>query len=96
MKEKSDIFTQSSTVIKHKQNFRGLENKEKKILIIKNGQKHLRHIKITRSRLHEALLDHRKKTHILQIVSILILLILNMVFSLLNFFSFFSSLEIYL
>ena len=42
--------------------------------------------KLQRSRLHEALLDHRKKTHILQIVSIPILLILSIVFSLLNFF----------
>ena len=36
--------------------------------------------------IYEALLDHRKKTHILQIVSILILLIQNAVFSSLNFF----------
>ena len=43
-----NIFTKSSTVIKHIQNFRGVENKEKKLLIIKNGQKHLWHIKITR------------------------------------------------
>ena len=42
--------------------------------------------KLQGSRLPEALLDHRKKTHILQIVSILILLILNIVFSSLNFF----------
>ena len=42
--------------------------------------------KLQANRLYEALLNHRKKTHILQIVSILILLIQNIVFSSLNFF----------
>ena len=41
--------------------------------------------KLQASGLHEALLDHHK-THILQIVSILILLIQNVAFSSLNFF----------
>ena len=43
--------------------------------------------KLQANRLHKALLDHRKKTHILQIVSILILLIQNIVFSSRNFFA---------
>ena len=32
---KSDIFIKSSSVIKHIQNFRGIENNEKKLLIVK-------------------------------------------------------------
>ena len=47
MKEKNDISTKSSTMITHIQNFRGVESKEKKLLVTKNGQKHLWHIKIT-------------------------------------------------
>ena len=42
--------------------------------------------KLQANRLHEALLDHHEKTHIRQIVSILILLIQNIVFSSLNIF----------
>ena len=50
------MFTKSTTMIKHIQNFRGVENKEKHLIVTTCGTS-----KLQANRLHEALLDHHKK-----------------------------------
>ena len=69
-------------MIKHIQNFRGVENKEKNYWSSKMAKNTWGISKLQANRLHE---DHLKKTHILHIVSILTLVIQNIVFSSLNF-----------
>ena len=69
----------------HIQNFTEIESKKKLYWSSKMAKNTRGTSKLQANTLDEALLDHRKKTHILQIVSILCLLIHNIVHS--NFFS---------